>query len=75
MSHEEHNDDRILMLVPRKDVLNLQELTDGGMVVFGEVGSGKTSTLSAQWERFIEDNASFGGLVITGLLPAADEEA
>ncbi len=75
MPHEEKNDDPQLILLPTKDSFTLRELADGGMLVFGELGSGKTSTLSAQLARSISENASFGGLVITGLLPADDGEA
>jgi superfamily I DNA/RNA helicase len=75
MSHEESNHSEQLLLFPTKDFITLREIADGGMLVFGHAGSGKTSTASAQMAWSIEESASFGGLAITGLLPSVDEEA
>jgi hypothetical protein len=75
MSHEESNHSEQLLLFPTKDFITLREIADCGMLVFGDVGSGKTSTASAQFARVMEQSASFGGLVMTHKVPSADEEA
>jgi len=74
-SQGENNHSDQLLLFPGKDFITLREIADGGMLVFGDAGSGKTSTISAQLTSSIEESASFGGLAITGPLPSANEEA
>jgi len=74
LSQGENNRGEQLLLFPAKDFITLREIVDGGIVVFGDVGSGKTSTASAQFARVMEQSASFGGLVMTHK-PSADEEA
>ncbi len=73
-SQGENNHSDQLLLFPGKDFITLRDIARG-IMVFGEVGSGKTSTASAQFARLIEENASFSGLVVTQKVPSADEEA
>lgn len=54
MSHEESNHREQLLLFPTQDSITLREIADGGMLVFGEVCSGKASSVGSLLEHLIE---------------------